>query len=244
VSTIVVVSPASASWTVTPTMAPVARFTACSAVCARCVRPSFVFVIFASGSCGLVQSSFDPFFFRVRSNRASSARVGVAMPDASASRGSHGSYASPVSRRTMLRIAGLASSVVASIPIVPLHQVGVRQPLQHPREHRLVRLDVDQPARARQGRMVWRRLVQREVQELPDAQRIGRAPRDGPLRVHAFKIAEQQQSEIAPRRQTRPPDAVSIERRALRLDKSRSTVAGEMQKVSSSTSQNRGVRPA
>jgi hypothetical protein len=75
-------------------------------------------VIFASGSCGLVQSSFDPFFFRFRSNRASSARVGVAMPDASASRVSHASYASPVSRRTMLRIAALASSVVASIPIV------------------------------------------------------------------------------------------------------------------------------
>ena len=52
---------------------------------------------------------------------------------------------------------------------------------------------VDQPARARQGRMVRRHLVQREVQELPDAQRIGRAPRDGPLRVQALKIAEQQQ---------------------------------------------------
>ena len=101
---------------------------------------------------------------------------------------------------------------------VPLHQVGVRQPLQHPREHRLVRLDVDQPARARQGRMVRRRLVQRKVQELPDAQRIGRAPRDGPLRVQACKIAEQQQSEIAPRRQTRPPDAVGVARRALCLD--------------------------
>ena len=99
-----------------------------------------------------------------------------------------------------------------------LRQVGVRQPLQHPREHRLVRLDVDQAACARQGRMVWRRLVQREVQELPDAQRIGRAPRDGPLRVQALKIAEQQQPDIAPRRQTRPPDAVGIERRALRLD--------------------------
>ena len=72
-------------------------------------------MIFASGSCGLVQSSFDPFFFRFRSNRASSARVGVAMPDASASRVSHASYASPVSRRTMLRLAALASSVSTSI---------------------------------------------------------------------------------------------------------------------------------
>ena len=60
-------------------------------------------------------------------------------------------------------------------------------------QDRLVRLDVDQPARARQGRMVRRHLVQREVQELLDAQRIGRAPRDGPLRVQALKIAEQQQ---------------------------------------------------
>ena len=32
------------------------------------------------------------------------------------------------------------------------------------------------------------------------------------------KLAEQQQSEIAPRRQTRPPDAVGIELRALCLD--------------------------
>ena len=66
--------------------------------------------------------------------------------------------------------------------------------------------------------MVRRRLVQREVQELPDAQRIGRAPRDCPLRVQALKIAEQQQPEIAPRRQTRPSDTVGIELRALRLD--------------------------
>ena len=37
-------------------------------------------------------------------------------------------------------------------------------------------------------------------------------------RVQAFKIAEQQPSEIAPRRQTRPPDAVGVELRALCLD--------------------------
>ena len=66
--------------------------------------------------------------------------------------------------------------------------------------------------------MVRRRLVQREVQELPDAQRIGRAPRDGPLRVQAFKVTEQQQPKIAPRCQTRPPDAVGIKPCALRLD--------------------------
>jgi hypothetical protein len=42
-------------------------------------------MIFASGSCGCVQSSFEPFFLRVRSIRAKSARVGVSMPEACAS---------------------------------------------------------------------------------------------------------------------------------------------------------------
>lgn len=70
---------------VTPTTTPVSMSTACSALWARRVRPSFIRVIFASGSRGCVQSSFEPFFGRFRSKRASSARVGVAMPDASAS---------------------------------------------------------------------------------------------------------------------------------------------------------------
>ena len=78
-------SPWSAPCTVTPTIAPVSRSTACSALCARCVRPSFILVILASGSCGCVQSSFEPFFFRFRSSRAKSARVGVSMPEAFAS---------------------------------------------------------------------------------------------------------------------------------------------------------------
>ena len=46
---------------------------------------SFIFVIFASGSCGWVQSSFEPFFFRLRSTRAKSACEGVSIPDACAS---------------------------------------------------------------------------------------------------------------------------------------------------------------
>ena len=98
------------------------------------------------------------------------------------------------------------------------HQLGVGQPLQHPRKHRLVRLQVDQAPGARHGRMVRRRLVQLETQEVTNAQRVGGAPRDGALRVQAFKVAEQQQPEIAPRRQTRAPDAVGIELRARRLD--------------------------
>ena len=52
VATRLVVSPTSAPCRVTATSAPLSRSTACSALCARCVRPSFIFVIFASGSDG------------------------------------------------------------------------------------------------------------------------------------------------------------------------------------------------
>src|SRR5213082_1175900 len=61
VSSRVVVSPLSAPCSVTATTAPVSRSTACSALCARCVRPSFIFAIRASGSCGCVQLLYDAY---------------------------------------------------------------------------------------------------------------------------------------------------------------------------------------
>src|SRR6266851_56583 len=70
VSTRLAVSPTSAPCSVTATSAPLSRSTACSALCARCVRPSFILVIFASGSNGFFQSLFDVRFFRRRSRRA------------------------------------------------------------------------------------------------------------------------------------------------------------------------------
>src|SRR6202011_1754777 len=85
VSSSVVVSPLSAPCSVTATTAPVSRSTACSAWCARCVRPSFIFAIRASPSAGLFHSLFDVRFLRLRSNRAKSSRVGVSIPDAFAS---------------------------------------------------------------------------------------------------------------------------------------------------------------
>ena len=66
-------------------MAPVSMSTPCSALWAKCVRPSFIFAIFASGSRGDFHSLFDVFLlFRDRSKRARSARVGVSTPDVSA----------------------------------------------------------------------------------------------------------------------------------------------------------------
>src|SRR5215471_7735430 len=80
VSWIVVVSPALASCKVTARTAPVSISTACSALCAKCVWPSFIFVILASGSSGCSHSSLEPFFGRFRSNFARSSRVGVSIP--------------------------------------------------------------------------------------------------------------------------------------------------------------------
>src|ERR1039457_4483926 len=59
VASSVVVSPRSASSSGTATTAPESRSTACSALWARCVRPSFIFAIRASSSIGLFHSLFD-----------------------------------------------------------------------------------------------------------------------------------------------------------------------------------------
>ena len=82
-----------------------------------------------------------------------------------------------------------------------LHQARVGQSLQHPGEDRLVRLEIDQAPRARNGRMIGRRLRQHHAEKLAQGKRIGRPPRDGALGVQAFEVADQQQSEVAARRQ-------------------------------------------
>ena len=198
--------------------------TACSALCARCVRPSFIFVILASGSCGFIQSSFEPFFFRLRSIRARI--LPRRRPDAGRLR----------ERRQKLlvalagvaphddRSAALASSVVASTPIVlPFSSFFLGRHSQHPREHRLVRLQVDQPPRPRNRRVIGRRVVHRQAQEVAQGERIRRPPRDPALGVDALEVADQQQPEVDARRQTRTAHRVGVERRrcARRTDRSR-----------------------
>src|ERR1700730_5754519 len=104
--------------------APESRSIACSALWARCVRPSFIFVTFASGSDGLLQSLFDVLLRRRRSSLASAARVGVLIPDSSASRVRNMSYLSPVSR------AEPAGTVLRSLDAEwPRGLRGVPQPL-------------------------------------------------------------------------------------------------------------------
>ena len=51
--------------------------------------------------------------------------------------------------------------------------------------------------------MVGRRCRRRQTQERPQTQRVGRPPRNCPLRVKAFEIPDEQQPEVPPRRKPR-----------------------------------------
>src|SRR5213594_3965410 len=81
-------------------------------------REVFTWVLGVLAESGCSHSSFDPLRARFRSSRANCSRVGVAIPDSCASRFRNSWYPSPVSRRTIVRKAAFASSVVASIPSV------------------------------------------------------------------------------------------------------------------------------
>lgn len=166
--------PSSASCAVTPTTAPVSRSTACSALCARCARPSFIFVIFASGSRGCVHSSFEPFFLRLRSSRDRSARVA--------------SNEAP-QRGVRFQRRRVDADRLA------FNEAGRAEALQHPRRHGPMGFEIDQTPRPRNRRVVGRRLPQTHAQKIPQGQRIRRAPRDATLRVTAFEVTVQQQAE-------------------------------------------------
>ena len=52
--------------------------------------------------------------------------------------------------------------------------------------------------------MVRRCFWPHQTQKLAQSKRIGRAPGNSAFRVQAFEVANQQQPEVAPGRQTRP----------------------------------------
>src|SRR3954447_24318836 len=86
VASTVAVSAAAPPCVVTATIAPVSISTAFSALYASAVRPSFSFVISASPSLGLSQSSLEVFFLRLRSMRRNAAASLAFIPSASANR--------------------------------------------------------------------------------------------------------------------------------------------------------------
>jgi hypothetical protein len=131
------------------------------------------------------------------------------------------SYCSPLSRRTIVRNAALASSVVASIPDGSAAQQPVLgQNLQQPYKHQPVCFYIDQSAGARDSRMIGRFLVQRDPQERSNAQRICGSPGHPALAVDALEASDHQQPKVNARRQTWPSQCLGIERLTQTLDKS------------------------
>jgi len=92
---------------------------------------------------------------------------------------------------------------------LPLYQARVGELLQPPREDRFVRFEIDQATCAGNRRMIRRRLGQHQAEKFTECERIRRTLCDGALGVQAFEVADQEQSRIAARRQTRPTDFVS-----------------------------------
>src|SRR5439155_519121 len=82
------------------------------------VRPSFMRVISASGSWGLTHSSFEPFFLRRRSMRRDTTESYTEYLKGLAEATGLEATDEATLRRTIDFIAALASSVVASMPIV------------------------------------------------------------------------------------------------------------------------------
>ena len=77
-----------------------------------------------------------------------------------------------------------------------------------------MRLEIDQPSRARHRRVIRRRFIQREVQELANRERVCGAPRDAALRIDALEVADQQQPKIHAGRETRAPHRLGVKRAA------------------------------
>ena len=200
-------------------MAPVSRSTACSALCARCVRPvlhlrdarvGVVRMLPVRVAALLRAGPIQP--RQIRPRRRGNAGCGcqspqkrlVALPRV------------PADDTPQRRVRFQRRRIDADRRAADEARVG--QSLQHPREDRFVRLEVDSSPRSRHRRVVRRCLRQRDVEELPEAQRIARPPRNRAFRIQAFEVAQKQHPEVAARRQTWPADPVRVELRTLRLD--------------------------
>jgi hypothetical protein len=96
-------------------------------------------------------------------------------------------------------------------------QVRRREHLQDPREHGPVRLQIDQPPRPRDRRVLRRRLLQAEAEKAAQREGVGGAPRDPALRIDPFEVADEQQPKVRARQEAGAAQP-GVEQRALRLD--------------------------
>ena len=101
---------------------------------------------------------------------------------------------------------------------LPVYQPRFGELLKDPRENLPVRVEVDQPTRTRDCRVVGRHLHQLHIQKSAQRKGIGRPPGNRALRIESFEVPNQQQSKIATGRQTGSPHRLRIKPRAQPLN--------------------------
>ena len=118
----------------------------------------------------------------------------------------------------MLRKAALASSVVASIPIVlPLMRSAVASTWSiHVKTARYVSRSIRR--RVREMVECSGGASSRPSPKNPRSARESAVRHDAALRIDPLEITDQQQAEVRARRQTRAADRSGVERRTLRFD--------------------------
>ncbi len=130
---------------VTAITTPLSMSTACSALLAICVQPSFIFAIHASASVALLHSLFDPFLLAPDQAAPDSSRVGVEIP----------LFLAKSVRKASVPLAVIASHDGSHRCVsfqcrrihtddLALQQATISQHTQHPAEYLPVRLNVDQ----------------------------------------------------------------------------------------------------
>jgi hypothetical protein len=80
-------------------------------------------------------------------------------------------------------------------------------------------VQIDQPPRPRDRRVIRCLLRKPDAHKLPKRQRIGKTPCDPSLAVDALEVPDQQRPKVNPRSQARPPVARRIELPAESFDK-------------------------
>src|SRR5579883_3333887 len=163
-----------------------------------------------SGSVRDSHSWLDTFFFRFLSKRRISSSVGSWIPCSAISPFTYSFQSWPVSLRTMFRIAALASSVVASTATVLPEQLLLLGDLQHEGEDALVDLQGQPLPDDGQAGVVRRRLGQGHAEEGPQRQAIAAPPGDGPLRVEALEVADEEHAEVGAGRDGLAADTVGV----------------------------------
>jgi hypothetical protein len=144
-------------------------------------RAVLLLAIFASGSVGLVQSSFESFLpLRFRSSRTRSSIDGVATPLSWAMRVS---ISPDTSRRSHAARWFAARRWPPWSSPLALHQSALGDQPQNPAEDFLMDLVRQATSRLRQPGMIGNLVTARKAQKLTKRQGIRTAPRDAPLAV-------------------------------------------------------------